>query len=1113
VAGAGTEVLIESIQNAFPEEADRIVAGLRRKNLFVLLLLATACAHAGWMLSRAHAEVIANESFGYPGNDLDKAQGGIGWTPSAGWKTSTADTQNLCDENLSYAVAEGFSLGGPRAVGIHGTGERNNPLRRQLQTPFAGNELFIRFLLRYHAASVDTVASGGDGEFFVLWLDDLDGGDGADHNPNVPNIGLSVRTKRGQPVGDKKNYFMVRIGAENTTFSPIELKGDRTYLLVARLAKTQPGPLGAFDRLELWVDPKPGDYLREPDAISLGRGSNTVGWVGFGTGKRTEADDTICVDELTLGQRWSDVVSGADPTATAASFSIEKPKVENTSNIPPEKLVDFRRDVFPILRDRCFSCHQGADADSGHRLDQHDEVIGLNQGKALAIAKDSKNSPLYQVLIDKDEKTRMPQGEDPLPEREIAILQAWIDQGLAWDESLLPSMPLQSDHPLFQPVKRPEVPKVRGLAEEPRASVTGETGTVNPIDAFIAQKHAELELKPAPSANRRTLLRRITLDLTGLPPTPEELAAFLTDKSSDALRKVIDRLLSSNAYGERWARHWLDIARWAESDGYQQNFKRPYAWRYRDYVINAFAKNKSYDEFLRQQIAGDEMSPYKDENIIATGFLAATRYSGNEPDQAIQRQDILVDITNTTTSAVLGLTVQCAQCHNHKFDPITARDYYQFLGFFVKGQPVDLLLQECDKASAQNLAAVVSAAEELNELLYSTRARIEANQRKRGPSGSATQNAVVGAMSAEQKKRLEEINQQLAGHERTWAYYSPATSPHRLAVPFLEKTSPLAFGPELLQHIKPMLLYRGDLDSPGPEVNVSWPVVFGPAPEKETIAERPRTALVDWMTDQKNPLTARVWVNRLWQYHFGHGLVSTPDDFGTQGSEPTHPELLDWLAAELMESGWDTGHIQRLILESKTYQQSSQFSKSCDQIDPENRYYWRWLPRRLEAEAIRDSMLLVSGLLDQTVGGASVPLKERDASIRRTIYLEQKRGDLPHVQQLFDAPSTLTCCGRRRNSTVPLQPLFLLNNPETLRYAEALAKRVVETAGADTKQQVTQAFDLALGRPPNDQERETMVAFLVDHASRAAAEKLPADAGLVQLCQGLMNLNEFLYIP
>ncbi|WP_425395232.1 DUF1553 domain-containing protein [Aeoliella sp.] len=1055
-----------------------------RSSIFAVLSVACSLSLA---IKPTLAKVVAEDSFVYAESNVKDLQGGSGWA-QVGWKSPTGISQYLCDENLTFPSADGEQVGTGRAVAVHGTGNRNNPLRRELSTPFSGDELYVRFLLRYDATSLDNPGRHGNGEFFVLWLDDIDGGDGAGHNPNVPNIGINAL-----PADDNgeqgKNVFMVRIGSENTSFSEIEVKGNHTYVVIARLSKTQPGPLGSYDHLELWIDPEDG-MQDVPDATAYGRGSNLVRWVGFATGRKTELSDFVLIDELVLGERWADVMPGGEKEQTPEPEDITLAR--NASG-----RVDFRRDVYPILSDHCFACHQGHDAESGYRLDMRDELLGMFQGKPLAVPGESEQSPIYTLLVTDDEDLRMPQGTDPLPDADIEVIRRWIDQGLDWDDNLLPSQPLQSNHWAYQKIQRPTVPGVQNTDQ-----------IRNPIDAFIDAKLKEEGLEPSPRADRRTLYRRLALTYTGLPPTPEEIESFLADDSEDAYRKAIDRLLSSPHYGERWARHWLDLARWAESDGHQHNESRRDAWRYRDYVINSFNTNKRHNDFLREQIAGDEIEPYEDENLIATGFLASGRYSDNELDKPLQRNDILVDITNATGSAILGLTIHCAQCHTHKFDPITARDYYRFGGFFVKGQPGRLLLR--GDASQAEYEKAIDYADEQYEIIGAVRSRIEAKKRIAGQPVFAITSDLKNGMSGEQKKRYGELKKEIETFETTWGFYSPVTSPNSVAVPFHDVTSPLEYAPSMLERMKPVLLIRGDIDAPGQEVDVGWPAIFGKSSDDAGIRQRPRSALVDWLVSRDNPLVARVWVNRIWQYHFGTGLVSTPDDFGTQGDRPSHPRLLDWLAVELIESGWNTGHIQRLIVESDTFQRSSQFVEDSAVVDPENKYYWRWKPRRLEAETIRDAMLAASGLLDPTVGGPSVPLKECQTSLRRTIYLEQKRGELPVVQQLFDAPTTLTCSGQRLTSTVPLQPLFLLNNPEVFRYAEALAERVSRDVGADPRHRSLRVFEIVLGRPPTDRELDILIDFL--QSDSVNPDETPNNR-FVQFCHGMLNLNEFIYIP
>ena len=341
---------------------------------------------------------------------------------------------------------------------------------------------------------------------------------------------------------------------------------------------------------------------------------------------------------------------------------------------------------FRFWNDAAFECHRGTGAEAGVRLDVREEVLGHSGGKPAVAPGKSGESLMIQLVSGNDDE-RMPPDGEPLPRAEIQVLAAWIDQGMAWDDGLLPSPEVTSDHWAFQRIERPPVP-------EPK-----DAGWVrNPVDAFIAVGHQSVNLKPAPQASRRTLLRRLSFDLTGLPPQPEQVENFVSDESEDACDKAVERLLSSPQYGQRWGRHWLDVARWAESNGYQHNNLRQHSWRYRDYVVQSFNDDKPYDQFLREQIAGDQLRPYKDKHLIATGFLAAARVSGNEMDPAIRRNDVLVDIVNATAGSVLGLTMQCAQCHNHKFDPFSARDYYRFQAFFARGQLGNYLLQQSSRA-------------------------------------------------------------------------------------------------------------------------------------------------------------------------------------------------------------------------------------------------------------------------------------------------------------------------------------------------------------------------------------------------------------------------------
>lgn len=979
-----------------------------------------------WLLAisaTASGQPIAGDSFA---GDKRTSETQFGWTPaSRGWKTSARPTWRFVDDGLRYSLGN-RTLGAGGAVEIRGRDDRDNPLRRRLASPITADELFVRFVLRYDAASIDT-ASEDEGEFFVLWLDDIDGSDGATHNTNVPNIGLHVPT-RGPDKG--QNRFMVRIGASNSAFTKVNVEGDRTFLVVGRLSKSIGGTRSQYDTFQMWVNPDP-DGRSQPLATSTSRrGINLVEWVGFATGRKTEPDDRIYVDEVALGLTWESVLGL--PAKKGAQPEVPQQYAD----------VDFRRDVYPILSAHCFECHRGRDAESGSRLDVLEEVLGHTTGHAMAMPGRSEQSPIVQrVTATANSVERMPPEGERLSDREIAVLRAWIAQGVSWDEKLLPSPSLESSHWAFQPIRRPAVPRVADGA-----------WAANPLDAFLAAGRTGQNLPRSPAASPLTLIRRLTLDLTGLPPELGDIQHFVSDESPGAYRRLVDRLLASPHYGERWGRHWLDVARWAESNGYQHNRLRHHAWRYRDYVIRSFNQDKPYDAFVRQQVAGDELEPYSDENLVATGFLAAARVSANQMNRDIQRNDILVDIVNAAGESLLGLTMGCAQCHNHKFDPISARDYYRFQAFFAKGQLGNLVLKH------------------------------PAQQGK--PS---------------------------ADRPQAFGFYAPSTSRTPVTrLPMRDIKYPLPYNPAELARTKTYLLIRGEVDRLGPVVDPGWPLIFGRSDDPQKLNRSPRTALADWLASPDNPLTARVWVNRIWHYHFGRGLVETTSDFGVRTEAPVQQDLLDWLAAELIDSGWSTKHIHRLIVLSNTYRQASRFRAECAEIDPDNQFYWRWTPRRLEAEAIRDSILAVSGELDLARGGPGIAPDSPESDRRRTVYLRQKRQEMPVLQELFDGAGAVESCSRRRTSTVPLQPLYLLNSEFVVERAGAFARRVARAGGADVQARVNIAFALALGRQPDEDELVRALDFLQgvgnDTGQAASAERW------LHFCHALLNLNEFAYV-
>ena len=809
--------------------------------------------------------------------------------------------------------------------------------------------------------------------------------------------------------------------------------------------------------------------------------------------------------------------SGAALWFGTAALATAQPVHENKAARSPDSIqkVAFAEDILPLLRQRCFECHQGPNPVSGHRLDHYAKMLGETDGIPLVVPGESSHSRLIQLVTGSVEDKLMPPADagPELSPKEIQLLRAWIDQGASWDEELLPdpNRTLAGQHWAFRPVQRPPIPDIVAELQANNQHLMRATGDVHPIDAFVGSQHSQLKLNATRPAPKRTLFRRLHLVLHGLLPPSDQIDTFINDRSPGAWASLVGRVLDSEHFGERIARHWLDSARWAESEGFAQNNDRPFAWRYRDYVIDSFNTDKPYAEFLRQQIAGDELEPYSDENLIATGYLAAARVSADDLHFYRVENDMYTDIVNALSGSVLGLTVGCAQCHDHKFDPISQRDFYRLQAFFKRGLPGNIVLE--DTPPPKDLEKV---AQELLELDLKVRQRVLsdgfdelpsplrnllhtkeserslAQERTYRPARIGLNIRVAGCNSfrinAEEKKQLDNLRDQLNAivttAPQTWAFYSPVTSPHRLSTLPMEGNFPLMHDRKRLTDRRSYLLARGQIFEPVAIVTPGWPSAFGPTVSPR-LKSRPRSALSDWLTDRDNPLTARVWVNRIWQMHFGRGLVETPGNFGIRGNRPTHPKLLDWLASELMDHNWSTKHIHRLIVTSRTWQQSSKVP--VQSADPENRYLWRWPRRRLEAEAIHDSMLAASGELDRTVGGAGVPVAEETTSVRRGIYLFQKRDAPPAMQQLFDGPTAMTeACIERHVSTSALQSLYLLNNDFARDRSRALADRISHSGSTKLDQQIVSAFELVLGRQPDKIEHDAARAFFVKQNNRPA---------------------------
>ncbi|MGB8853169.1 MAG: DUF1553 domain-containing protein [Pirellulales bacterium] len=928
-----------------------------------------------------------------------------------------------------------------------------------------------------------------------------------------------------------------------------------------------------------------------------------------------------------------------------------------TAQVSKADAIDFAGRIAPLLATKCGACHGPHEAESGFRIDLREKAfVGGDSGTTGVVAGKPDESELYVRITTSDKESRMPADGEPLTGDEQKLVREWIAAGAVWPDDLatLPESMLPkgegkaakgADHWAFQPVVRPPVPQQDAAG-----------GSSNPIDGFIGAKLAEKGLAFSPEADPRTLIRRVAYDLVGLPPTVEEIAAFenacrSTGGIDGPYRELVNRLLASPHYGERWARHWLDVVRFAESHGFETNTARPNAWPYRDYCIAAFNDDKPFDQFVREQIAGDAFGVHP-----ATGFLVGGPWDQvKSPDIVLtsnQRADELHDMVSTTASTFLGLTVGCARCHDHKFDPVPQTDYYRIKAVFegVKHGERPIPNPKEDAERQQLIAAVerqiATAHERLTELRAAAHAaggpapqrpqvspheNVDAFPAVRAGFLRFTVRATTGnsqpcidelevfatdgtnvartatptassTLPGHEIHKLEHVNDGQYGNARSWisneagtgwmqlAFREPAEI-HRVVwsrdrsptpqfsdrvairyevavsndgttwqtvasdrgrIPYGGNTTaaidfaslspneraeaesltaqvaeaekklkqlkdvPKAYIGEFAQPGKTHRFFRGDPMAPREEIAPGSLTKFGTSwdlPANSPEQER-RKRLAEWIASAENPLTARVIANRLWHYHFGTGIVDTPSDLGVNGGTPSHPELLDWLAAELVAEGWHLKALHRLIVTSRTYRQSSAARPDALALDSASRLLWRYPPRRLEAEPLRDSILAVSGALNPKMGGPGFDLFEpngnyvkayttktkfTDEDFRRMVYQSKPRSELDTFFGAFDCPDAGQVQPKRTVSTTPLQALNMLNGDFLLDQAARFAKRVQQEAGDDPARQVSRAVLLAFGREATPVEIE---------AGRGLVEK----HGLPMLCRSLYNASEFITV-
>ena len=813
----------------------------------------------------------------------------------------------------------------------------------------------------------------------------------------------------------------------------------------------------------------------------------------------------------------------SEPQIAHAQKGIFKNKLKDKAGDPAKPAVDkpltqeesafFEKKIRPILVDKCYSCHT-ADTPKGAKgaliLDTKAGMLKGGENGPVLVAGNAKKSLIVKAMK-ADEHNQMPP-KDALSANVIADFEKWIAMGApdprtgkAGSTSKPIDIAKGKEHWAFQPVKSPEAPKLK-------------VQPANPVDAFVLKTLAEKNLTPAVPADKPALLRRIYFDLIGLPPTPDQLDAFVKDTGAKAVEKVIDELLASPQFGERWGRHWLDVARFAESSGKETNIVYPFAWRYRDYVIAAFNADKPYDQFIKEQLAGD-LLPSKNEtdkaeNLIATGYLAIGAKSHNERNARQFQLDVADEQIDAFSQGMLGITISCARCHDHKFDPIPTKDYYAIAGIFTSTETKYGTARTVGSIQAAPLVELpASAGVPIGAML--SKAEVEKLRTRLTDLKKQREDAIeAGKKDPQLNIRLLVVNSQIATVEKQLGYYDSEGNAKKMAMGVGDRT-----------FTRDMPVYeRGELTKPGATVPRGFAQVISPAAPKIRSGSG-RLELAEWVASPSNPLTARVYVNRIWGHLFGQGLVSSMDNFGTAGQKPTHPELLDYLAGRFTKNGWSTKAIIKELLLSQTYQQASTHNETNAATDPDNEYLWRMSKRRLDAEAIRDAMLAVSGELDKTAPVGS-PLQKLEGptqqigrfggslgdganNAKRSVYIPIVRDLTPEALDLFDFPDASLVSGSRDGTSVPSQALYMMNNATVMKLADKGAEKLIAKYLSPTER-IEAAFKLAFGRGASTTEAKAAEQFLdkMKRSTRVGGEKAAWSA----LMQALYGTAEFRYL-
>lgn len=844
---------------------------------------------------------------------------------------------------------------------------------------------------------------------------------------------------------------------------------------------------------------------------------------------------------------------------------------------------DFVREIRPLLEQHCTKCHGPEKQKGGLRFDTREGAFKTaDSGEKAIVPGHATQSLLLKLVASRKADERMPPKGDPLSAAQVDLLRRWIEAGAEWPEAGAASrsrarsemVVTEEDrqHWSFLPLKSPPLPPIKKTAS-----------ARTPVDRFILARLEEKKLTLSPAANARQLVRRIYFDVIGLPPTPGQVESFIKSSarnSRQAVAALVDELLDRPQYGERWARHWLDVVRYADSDGSESDADRPTAYHYRDFVIRAFNEDMPFDAFARWQIAGDELEPDNPRAIAATGFIVAGTHVALPPnlmeeERTRERFNELDDMIATTGSALLGLTLACARCHDHKYDPIPTRDYYRLQCAFNGGERAQVPLAPLEEVRRQRVAEEAWKEEydltkqRLDNWLKELRKQHEPAARqsriealpitdreklllKTEPDASEARE-LAGKFSKELKIEDKDLRPLLSG------FASAEWDSLEKSVKAVEGRKPkplptaLAFADFGAKPRETFLLARGDFRSKAERLELGFLTALtrGKTPAdywaqartegRRSDSTQQRRAMAAWMTDVEHgagALVARVMVNRIWQHHFGDGLVRTVNDFGARCEPPTHPELLEWLAREFVQSGWKLKPLHRLILNSSAYLQQSAFDTTTVKADPDNRLLGRRRPQRLESEVLRDAMLAVSGTLNAEMFGPAVkgpiaseaiqarnmkdpyPRDVRDtpATRRRSLYMFHKRVVQSPLMQAFDGPDAQASCGRRVTTTVAPQALALLNDRFVRSRAEDFARRLTKEAGDDSASQVRLAWRLALARPPSPSELASSTRFIQERATGRATRQTDRSEddsrhlALTDFCQALFALNEFIYV-